>query len=31
MNELLKLVLSGLAAVITLAVVVRNKEPECPT
>jgi len=31
MNELLKLILSGLVAVITLAVAVRKKDPGCPT
>jgi hypothetical protein len=30
MNELLKLLLSGLAAVITLTVAIRKKDPGCP-
>jgi len=31
MNELLKLLISALAAVLTLTVAVRRKAPECPT
>lgn len=31
MNELLKLLLSGLVAVVTLVIVIRKKAPECPT
>jgi hypothetical protein len=31
MPELLKLIISALAAVITLAVAVRKKDPGCPT
>jgi hypothetical protein len=31
MNELLKLLLAGLASIITLIVAVRKKDPGCPT
>lgn len=31
MNELLKLILSGLAALVTLVVAIRKKDPGCPT
>jgi len=31
MNELLKLLISGIVAALTLTVVIRKKEAECPT
>jgi len=31
MNELLKLIISGIVAVLTLTVTIRKKEAECPT
>jgi len=31
MNELLKMILAGLAAAITLTIAIRKKDPGCPT